>query len=146
MHQVPWFERVFAFDRPLADAPALIERVRGTSARLAARVATLPASVRTGSADGTWSIQQHVGHLGDLEPLWLRRVEDLLAGRDTLSPTDLANSASHEANHNAQSIDVLLARFRDARAALVDRLERCADSDWLRSARHPRLGTQMRLL
>jgi uncharacterized damage-inducible protein DinB len=45
----------------------------------------------TWKGDEKWSAQEHAGHLVDLEPLWLTRVEDYVAGSDQLTPTDLNN-------------------------------------------------------
>ena len=95
---------------------------------------------------GTWSIQENAGHLSDLEPLWLGRVEDLEQGRETLKVADLNNRRTYEANHNARPLAHVLADFRAARKLLVARLEAADDPAWLRSAVHPRLGTPMRLV
>lgn len=36
--RIPWFERTFAFDFPVAHAGPILERLRGTAARLEERV------------------------------------------------------------------------------------------------------------
>lgn len=141
-----WFERTFAFSRPTWMLPHLVERVRGTPARLEEAVHDLPPAVRTRRDGERWSIQEHVGHLGDLEPLWLGRVDDLLANAPVLRPADLANTTTHDAGHNDADLDALLAGFRDARARLVLAVERLAPEDAARSARHPRLDQPMRLI
>ena len=51
-----------------------------------------------------WSAQDHAGHLLDLEPPWMARVDDFLTDRDTLAVADLGNRKTHEANHNAQEL------------------------------------------
>lgn len=142
----PWFERRFSFDLPVSATPGLLERLRGTPPRLEYRVANLSRELLTLRQDGHWSIQENVGHLGDLESLWMSRVEDLALGRPTLNPADLENRETHEARHNDRTITDLMERFRRARAELVTQLESADEADWLRSALHPRLGTPMRLL
>lgn len=142
----PWFERQFTFDLPVAAAPGVLERLRGTPARLAHRLSGVSPEVLTARLGDRWSIQENVGHLGDLEPLWLSRIEDLAAGRRMLQPADLENRRTHEARHNARPLPELLARFEHARLDLVGQLERADEADWLRSAVHPRLQTPMRLL
>jgi uncharacterized damage-inducible protein DinB len=144
-HQ-PWFERRFSFDLPVSAAPGLIERLRGTPARLEHRLRGISPLRLTARHEDRWSIQENVGHLWDLEPLWLARVEDLAAGRPTLRAADLQNRRTHEANHNGRPLADLLAGFAGARAALVGRLEAAEEADWVRSAKHPRLRTNMRLL
>ena len=58
---------------------------------------------------GKWSAQEHAGHLLDLEPLWLARVEDYVAGSAQLTVTDLQNRKTDEANHNARPLEQILA-------------------------------------
>jgi len=142
----PWFERRFSFDMPVSAAPGLIERLRGTPARIERRLAGLTPAQLTQRRGERWSIQENVGHLGDLEPLWLARVDDLAVGRSTLQFADLENRRTHEANHNARPMAAVLADFDQARARLITQLEAADAADWARSALHPRLQTPMRLL
>jgi uncharacterized damage-inducible protein DinB len=93
-----------------------------------------------------WSALEHVGHLLDLEPLWMARIEDFLQGGDTLTAADLTNRKTHEANHNARPVTDLLTEFRKARLRLVDRVETFAPDLFARSMMHPRLKQPMRLV
>ena len=63
-----------------------------------------------------------------------------------LQEADLLNRKTDEANHNARDLGGLVRGFRDARAELVRQLEQADEADWLRTARHPRLHAEMRLL
>jgi uncharacterized damage-inducible protein DinB len=146
MNPERWFERPFDFTLPVARFPSLVERLRGTPARLEERTRALPASTLTAAHEGRWSIQENVGHLVDLEPLWLRRARQIFANEAELEPTDLANRRTHEANHNARRLDDLLAEFRSLRTQFVTLLL-TADAPILeRTALHPRLRTPMRLI
>lgn len=142
----PWFERRFTFDLPVTAAPGLLERLRGTPARLEERLRAVAVSRLTRRPGPHWSIQENVGHLGDLEPLWLARVGDFRAGKELLTVADLQNRRTHEAGHNDRPLGDLLREFRLARAELMIHLEACGGDDWLRSSLHPRLRTPMRLL
>ena len=142
----PWFERKFAFDLPLSLFPNVVERLRGGPARLEERVRSLRHEVLIARQHDTWSIQENVGHVGDLEPLWIRRAEQVLAGESELAVADLTNRVTHEANHNAAPLDQLLGRFRSLRLRLVSILEGADGSTLEWTARHPRLGTPMRLI
>ena len=142
----PWFERRFTFDLPVSAAPGLLERLRGTPPRLADRLDGLPPARLTARMGDHWSIQENVGHLWDLEALWISRVEDLSAGRPTMHPADLENRRTHEARHNDRPLGDLLAGFQTAREDLVAQLEAADEADWLRAALHPRLQERMRLL
>lgn len=146
MEQIRWFDRLFTFDLPLGAFPTVVERLRGTPVRLEERVAGVPAAVLTARPGDAWSAQEHCGHLLDLEPLWMTRLEQLLAGSVRLAAADLANKATHQANHNARPIGELLDGFRSARMALVRELEALEEPDAGRSAIHPRLKRSMRVI
>jgi uncharacterized damage-inducible protein DinB len=142
----PWFQRQFKFDLPVAVAPGLIERLRGTPARLESRLAGLSTAHLTAQVGERWSMQENAGHLADLEPLWMTRVEDLAVGRATLHPADLENRKTRDAHHNSRPLLEIYAEFRAARLDMVTQLEKADEADWLRSAMHPRLNAPMRLL
>jgi uncharacterized damage-inducible protein DinB len=141
-----WFDRKFDSVVEIGTFPAIVERLRGTPARVEEKLAPLGISVLTERLRDTWSIQENLGHLVDLEPLWLGRLEDLLAGLDELRVADLTNRTTHEARHNEASLDDLLRSFRSARATFVARLDALSESDVRREAIHPRLRTPMRTI
>lgn len=142
----PWFERQFPTGLPADLFPVVIERLRGTPARLEDRLRSLPASMLTRRSGSTWTIQENAGHLLDLEPLWLMRVEDLLARRLEMTPADLTNRRTHEANHNAAPLGTILNGFRQARTELIRRLEAVEDAALTYTAPHPRLRVPMGLV
>jgi len=82
----------------------------------------------------------------DLEPLWMARVQDYLAGSDQLSVADLSNRKTYDANHNARELGEILAEFRRARTKLVDRVARIDTALFGRAIPHPRLKQPMRLV
>ena len=141
-----WFERQFKFDFPADIHPSLCVRLRGTPTRLEELVRGLSRDQLIRQPEGAWSIQENAGHLLDLEPLWAARVDDFLAGKQELTPADLTNRKTHEARHNERRVQELLAEFRRARLALVDRLETLLAEDFARTALHPRLKAPMRLV
>ena len=142
----PWIERTFTLDFPATKFPDLLERVRGTPARIEARVHSLSPDVLTRRDGKGWSIQENIGHLLDLGYLPLRRIEQILAGEAELIAADMTNRKTHESDHNASNIHDLLADFRSERAKLVARFESLDESDWAKSARHPRLKQPMRIV
>jgi uncharacterized damage-inducible protein DinB len=141
-----WFERDFSFDLPVWMYANVIERLRGTPARLEDRIGSLPVALLTRRAADQWSIQEHAGHLLDLGSLDLSRLDDYEAGRESLSPADLKNRKTYEANHNAREAADILNAFRAERAEFVRRLEQYDEELIRRTALHPRLKTKMRLL
>ena len=146
MNRTKWFERVFDFSMPIGVFPCVLERLRGTPARLEELVRAVPAEVLTAKHDGKWSAQEHVGHLYDLDELHDARLEDYAQGLDVLRPADLQNRKTEEAGHNSASLEELLARFRSARAEFVRKLEALDEEELARTALHPRLGVQMRVI
>ena len=137
--QVLWFDRLFPTGLPVSLLPAIVERLRGTALRLRTFVEETTPAVLTARVDGKWSIQEHVGHLADLEPLWAHRLTDLIHQAPTLSAADLTNRATHEAGHNDTPIATLLQRFDDARSELVSGLEGLSEKQALFTSVHPRL-------
>jgi uncharacterized damage-inducible protein DinB len=147
MSQVPnWFERKFEFSFPAELFPNLCIRLRGAPARLEEIVRAPPRERLVQKSQEKWSAQEHAGHLLDLEPLWMARVGDYLAGAAELTTADLSNRKTHEAGHNQRRADEILAEFRKARLQLVDRAAQVAVALFSRSIPHPRLRTPMRLV
>ena len=147
MGQAPtWFERKFEFSFPVELVPNLCARLRGTPARVEEVVVGRSHEILIRKIDGKWSAQEHVGHLLDLEPLWLTRVQDYVQASGELTPTDLQNRKTDEANHNARSIEEILEKFRAARASLLKLVGELDASLFARAIPHPRLKTPMRLV
>ena len=147
MTKVPaWFERKFEFTLPVEHYPNVCVRLRGTPARLEEIVRGVSHEVLVGKPGGKWSAQEHTGHLMDLEPLWMARVEDFLGDGDTLTVADLSNRKTDEANHNARELKEILGEFRSARLLLVARVGNLQPTVFARSLVHPRLKQPMRLV
>ena len=138
-----WFERKFELGLPPDAFADVLERIRGTPARLEERIMMLPGEAFDRRFGESWTIQENVGHLLDLEPLWSGRLDDLLEEAAVLREADLTNRRTHEAGHNTEPIAALLAAFRDSRHTVVRRLEALPDEAFERSALHPRLNQPM---
>jgi len=147
MSQVPtWFERKFEFSFPVELHPNLLARLRGTPARLEETLRGRSHKTLTRKVEEKWSTQEHAGHLLDLEPLWLARVDDYVAARHQLTVADLKNRRTHEANHNARPSEEILTEFRAARERLLKRVDELGGSLFASAIPHPRLKTPMRLV
>ena len=147
MSQVPvWFERKFAFSFPVELHPNLSARLRGTPARLEEALQGCPHEILIRREQEKWSAQEHAGHLLDLEPLWLTRVDDYMAAHDQLTTADLTNRKTDQANHNAHPLEQILTEFRAARERLLKRVGELEPSLFVRAIPHPRLKTPMRLV
>lgn len=91
-------------------------------------------------------MQEHVGHLADLDALHLKRLDEIERGAPELSGHDMTNRATWEANHNARPYAEVLGRFRATRSVLVARLANWDPARISASALHPRLKQPMRVV
>ncbi len=144
--RAPWFGREFTFDLPVWMYPNVVERVRGTPARLEERLTAVPRELRTRRDGDRWSMQEHAGHLLDLEELGLGRLDDYEAGLEVLRAADMSNRKTYEAAHNDRTAEELLREFRRERAEFVRRLDAYDGQFVGRTALHPRLRTPMRVI
>ena len=118
--------------------------MKGTPVRLENIINSILESHYTKSLDGSWTIQEQVGHLGDLENLWKNRFLDFIKGREILTEADLTNSKTHEAKHNEEHMADLLNSFSHQRYRLCEFLESIKDKSEQWKSKHPRLMTDMR--
>ena len=146
MQRVKWTDRRFNFDFPAGIYPEMIERMRGTPARLEELLAGLSPETLTAQADGRWSMQENAGHLLDLESLVSQRIDEYLAGNAALHAADMSNRKTYEASHNDVPVASILNAFRTARHDIVRRLDSMDAGVFERAALHPRLNVQMRLV
>ena len=138
-----WFDRRFELGLPPEAFSDVLERVRGTPARIEERVRDLTADASKERVDGRWSIQENIGHLLDLESLWSGRLDDFDAGRAALRPADLENRKTFDANHHGRTLNEVVADFRMEREEMVVRLESLSDVQIRKTALHPRLELPM---
>jgi len=152
-----WFERKFEFAFPADHWPNICMRLRGAPPRLEELLRDRPHDLLTRRPQpGKWSIQEHAGHLADLEPLWRARVGDFEAGSEKMTVADLANRGTEAARHNQRDLKQILSDFRRARLAMVDHVEALAVESpsvetpasrlFSRAIPHPRLQQPMRLV
>src|SRR5579862_477848 len=123
MKSTKWFDRKFDFSPEQNIFPSIIERLKGTPARLEEKLGSIPADVLELKPENTWSIKENIGHLTDLEPLWQGRLQDILDKQKELRPADLTNQKTDLANHNANSLEELLSEFREIRTQTVSVIE-----------------------
>lgn len=146
MKRTEWFNRAFPVIEDNGILPAIIERLSGTPARIEEIIRTTSPEILIVKSEEKWSINEETGHLSDMEPLWLGRLEDLINGATELRVADLTNQKTRTANHNATPASVLLQQFREQRQRLVHRLWSLEDAQLTNTALHPRLKTPMRII
>ena len=147
MERIKWTARRFVFTFPVEIHPELLERLRGTPARVAERLGGIPPEHVVRRRNRGWSPQEHAGHLADLdESLFLPRLDEYAAKVATLRAADMTNRQTEAANHNARSLDEVVDHLRRARAGIVARIESLDADTFARVAFHPRLLVPMRLV
>lgn len=146
IEMVKWIERRFLEKPDAGTFPMVVERLAGAPARLEEKVSAVPPDILTRRIGDAWSIQEHVGHLLDLEEIWRVRIEEFRAGKTELTAADMSNRRTYEAGHNERSIAELTEAFRASRSAIVSGLEVTDEPVVLREALHPRLQKSMRLI
>lgn len=146
MKQIKWFDRKFYFSFEQNIFPSLIERLEGTPLLLKKKIDKISAEYLMVNYDNKWSIQENIGHLIDLEPLWQGRLEDILSGEKELRAADLENKKTDLAKHNKKEVDVLLDEFYKLRTITISKLVLLTEKQVYQSALHPRLKTPMRTM
>ncbi len=145
MKQTKWFDRQFPIIRDNGLLPTIIERLEGTPARLVNKVKRIDFTKVIVTGD-RWSIKKEIGHLLDLEPLWLERAIQIIKNVPELVAADLTNRKTNEAAHDERNVMELVAEFAANRQRFVDLLRNVTDEDLQKASVHPRLGTPMKLV
>lgn len=143
---MPWIERTFSFDFPIGVFPGIVERLRGTPARIQTLISGLSDEALSAQPSGGWSIKQHIGHLDDLDSLDHKRLSEFLDRKPQLSAADMTNRKTHESGYNDRTAVDLLLTFRNHRNDLVQKLDALDEAAVAVTAMHPRLQVPMRLV
>jgi hypothetical protein len=100
-----WIERKFNFDYPVGLFPCIVERLRGTPARLDEVVQSSPPEILTVRVNDKWSIQENIGHLIEVDALHTGRLDDYRSKAEVLRPADMTNKRTYQADYNSMDID-----------------------------------------
>lgn len=141
-----WVNKKFDFDYPASDCARLLVELATAPDRLAELIEAVAPTDLVRRDGGRWSIQENVGHLSDVEALFLGRLDDYDAGLDELRPADMTNMATERARYNGQDIDDLLTRFAKMRSDYLQRLKGKPEEYFAKVAWHPRLEKPMRVV
>ena len=144
MAPTKWITRKFRFDLQVEEWDEIIQEIEGSIEELKNLIRSIPEYWLTKTSPEGWTIQQHAGHLWDLEELHRGRVKDFLAQVETLRPADMSNQKTEEAHHNEGSIQVILNGFTQERQHLLEDLNRMPENMRGTPIEHPRLKQPMR--
>ncbi len=146
MGQQKWFDKKFDFSFDENLFPSIIERLINSPQLIREKIASIPAEQLTTKKNGTWSIQENIGHLIDLEPIWQGRLQDILNNTKELRAADLKNKKTDLANHNTKNINTLIEEFSNIRQLTITKLLQLTEKEVYQYALHPRLKTPMRTM
>lgn len=146
MERSKWIERKFS---PIGDNglfPGILERVEGTPARLYYKLKQVLSKDQRLEPGTPWSIKKEIGHLTDLEPLWLERVQELINNTPLLTAADMSNQKTNDTPHDEKGFEELMENFFQARQKLVSMLKSADSNDLLKKSIHPRLQMPVRMI
>jgi uncharacterized damage-inducible protein DinB len=142
-----WVERKFNYDHLTeGDFPSLVHRLRATPTRIEDTVKDLSREVLTRRDGESWSIQEQVGHLLEVDALHDGRLDDYRTGASVLRAADMENKRTHAAHYNDREIEEVLAAFRGVRGRFIEHLDAWEPGRRLAAALHPRLQQPMRVV
>jgi uncharacterized damage-inducible protein DinB len=142
---LPWFQRSFNFDFPVRLFPVIFSRLEGSIFRLSTILANAEDERCSHNEEG-WSVKEHLGHLGDLEDLWWKRLNDFQENKAMLTAADLNNTKTKEAGHNQKTLEQLLLAFIAERQKILETVYGFDEHLLARTSTHPRLNQPMRLI
>ena len=146
MTQSEWTSRTFNFDFPEGMFPIIISRLKGAYPRILDLTQNISDQTLSQQINNKWSIKQQIGHLTDLEELHSARIIDFKNNATILRAWDGTNKKTFEANHNQKNINKLLEEFKSVREHFINELLSFSDSELIKTALHPRLQKQMRIV
>jgi uncharacterized damage-inducible protein DinB len=120
--------------------------LRATPGRIEEIVKDVPRERLTRRDGESWSIQEQVGHLLEVDALHDGRLDDYRAGASVLRPADMENKRTHAGRYNDRQLEDVLADFRTVRGRFVERLDAWEPGQRLAVALHPRLQQPMRVV
>lgn len=141
-----WFDRKFDLGLGAEQFDEQLNRLARFPAVLRQVLDNYSKAITTVKPDGKWSVNENVGHLLLLEPLWCKRFQEIKDGLGKMSPADLNNTATDESSFNESQIKDLLECFQAEREKTVLLLQSFSQKDLLKQSIHPRLDRPMTVI
>jgi hypothetical protein len=138
MKQLPWFERNLKFGLPAVMLPYYLERLGGSFVRMQDKVKGVPDVILSNRLDNKWSVKQNIGHLAEVDQINNRRLDEMIAGKEVLSP-----AVFEPQDYNPWPVEQVLEFFRKTRNENILKYRSLSENDLKKSSLHPRLKLQM---
>lgn len=139
-----WIDRKFSLDLPPGWMSNVLERLYGTPIRLLALISKLKNEELIKRINNGWSVQEHIGHLLDLEELHAGRIDDFINRQQELRGADMQNLKTLGNDHNSKNLTKLMDGFSSACLKFTGRLDSLNDATQQFQSIHPRLQVKMR--
>lgn len=139
-----WIDHNFNLGIAVGWSKNILSRLDCTQILLKHYVKNLTNGQLAKKTNGHWSIKEHIGHLTDLECLWLNRFEQFEKLIPELVAADMTNKKTALSNHNDQHIDRLIEDFMLNRMKLIEAINRLSKKACNHEAFHPRIKIMMR--
>jgi uncharacterized damage-inducible protein DinB len=139
-----WVDHKFNLGLDKGWTPNIMSRIKDCEIRILHHCASMNDDELSARHDSKWSIKEHIGHLIDLEQLWIDRFIQLEKLNPELVAADMANKKTKNANHNNYTLEELLNEFQAGRKGLVDTFNGLSETTHDHSSYHARLGVLMK--
>jgi uncharacterized damage-inducible protein DinB len=136
-----WIDHTFTFGQDLGWSQNLIARLSGSIIRIEHYAKSLSDDQCSRRYNDRWSIKDHVGHLIDLESLFIKRLEELDNLSFEFSPADMSNTTTEKAQYRNWSIEKLIGAFKTERDVFIQTFTQLSDEGKVHKAYHKRLDT-----
>ena len=138
MKTLAWFDRKLTFGFQKEMLPFLIERLDGAHGRLEKKVLGIDDKILSDKLNNKWSVKQHIGHLAEVDQIANRRIDEMIAGAQTLSPAVFEPS-----DYSNWPLQEVLNFFLKTRAQNILKYNTIAEQDLAKASIHPRLNVPM---
>ncbi len=141
-----WAEMQFDWPTDISEKDTLLHHLATFPSQCSITLESIPHEKLNVRHDGKWSIQEHLGHLLDMDDLPSKRIIEILADKSVMTAADMDNRHTWDQNYNDHNIYEICERFIGRRRILVDLFKSVPEEKWLASANHERLNRQMSIL
>ena len=139
-----WIVHEFNLGIDIGWTKNILTRIEDTEIRLTHYIKNLSDKQLSLKTNDLYSIKEHIGHLTDLEELWLNRFEQFEKELPELIAADMTNQKTKSLNHNEQDINVLIDNFKNNRQASLNKVKKFSKKIQNHEAFHPRIKTMMK--
>ena len=139
-----WKDHVFHFGIDIGWTQNVMSRIQDSAFRIVHHTMNIDDTLLSKRLDGKWSIKEHVGHLIDLEQLWINRFKQFEKLLPELIAADMSNQKTENENHNNKSIQTLIETFKEERKKLITTFDELSDEAIHHFSFHPRFKVKMR--